>query len=51
MHWGRNNENGVWLATVSKHRFMLRNRDSLYIAFRRLRIRLIKPKLVVRLLP
>lgn len=41
--WGKRKENGVWLASVPKRRFMFRGHDSLYIAIGRLRVRVMKP--------
>jgi hypothetical protein len=43
VHWGRRKENGVGLASVPKRRLMFRGHDSLYVAFGRLRLRLMKP--------
>lgn len=44
MMWGKHKENGIWLASVPRRRFMFRNHDSLYIAAGRFRFRLMKPK-------
>lgn len=44
MMWGQKKENGFWLATKPNFRFMLKNHDSLYIAFWRFRLRLMKLK-------
>lgn len=41
--WGKRRENGVWLATKPRRRFMFRNHDALYVAAWRLRLRLMKP--------
>jgi hypothetical protein len=43
MHWGRRNENGIWLASYSRRRLMWRGHDSLYVAAGRLRLRVMKP--------
>lgn len=43
VHWGPTAENGVWLAEVSRRRFMWRKHSALYIAAGRLRIRIMKP--------
>jgi hypothetical protein len=42
-HYGIYNENGIWLASVPKYRLMFRDHDSLYVAFGRIRIRIMKP--------
>jgi len=41
--WGRHNENGIWLATKPRRRFLtpLSQHDSFYIAIWRLRARLV----------
>lgn len=44
MMWGRHKENGIWRSTTSRRRILWRNRDSLFIAFGRTRIRLMKPR-------
>lgn len=41
--WGQRDENAVWLATVSRRRFIWRHHDALFIAFGRFRLRLMKP--------
>lgn len=43
MMWGKRRENGVWLASAPRWRFMFRGHDSLYIAVGHLRVRLMKP--------
>ncbi len=45
MMWGRRKENGVWLSEVSRRRVMWRGHDSLFVAFGRLRLRIMKPRL------
>ena len=40
--WGKLKENGIWMATTSYCRFMWRGHDALYIAFWRLRLRIMK---------
>lgn len=41
--WGKNKENGVWMAVVSDWRWRWRGHDALYIAAGRYRLRLMKP--------
>ncbi len=41
--WGKRKENGLWLARCSRRRVMFRGHDSLFVAFGRLRLRLMKP--------
>lgn len=42
--WGRRKENSIWLATKSRRRVLLRGHDSLFIAFGRARLRIMKPR-------
>lgn len=41
--WGKRKENGVWLASRSRRRLMLRGHDSLFVAVGRMRLRIMKP--------
>jgi hypothetical protein len=41
--WGHARENGIWWATRSRRRLMLRGHDALYVAAGRLRVRIMKP--------
>jgi hypothetical protein len=43
--WGKHKENGIWRARLVRPRWrvMWRGHDSLYVAFGRLRLRLMKP--------
>lgn len=43
MHWGRHKENGIWRAPTPRRKLIWRRHDSLFIAFGRTRIRLVKP--------
>lgn len=43
MMWGKCKENGIWRAPTRKRRLLWRGHDSLFIAFGRTRIRLMKP--------
>ena len=43
--WGKYKENGFWIATKPIYKLMYKGHDSLYIAFWRLRFRLMKGKL------
>lgn len=49
--WGRCKENGVWLGTKPRYRFMFRKHDALYIAAGRLRVRIMKPSAMQRKTP
>ena len=41
---GKAKENGFWIARKPNYRFMIFRHDSLYIAFWKLRFRVMKPK-------
>lgn len=43
MMWGKQKENGVWVAQCSRQRLLWRNHDALFIAIGRLRVRMMKP--------
>jgi hypothetical protein len=43
MKWGKTKENGIWISPKSKRKLLFRDHDSLFIAFKRLRIRIMKP--------
>lgn len=40
--WGRSKENGIWWGGKSRRKLLFRRHDSLFIAFGRLRIRVMK---------
>jgi hypothetical protein len=42
MMFGSSRESGVWLASASRRRFMFRGHDALYIAFGRVRVRIMR---------
>lgn len=43
MHWGKSQENGIWIAPSHDWRLMFFGHDALYIAAGRLRLRVMKP--------
>jgi hypothetical protein len=43
MMWGKRKENGIWLSHVRRRRLMFKGHDSLYLAWGRLRLRLMRP--------
>lgn len=43
MMWGIRKENGIWLASSPHRRLCFRGHDSLYVAFGRFRLRIMKP--------
>lgn len=45
--WGKREENGIWLARAPRRRLLFRDHDSLYVAAGRLRLRLMKPDVVI----
>ena len=43
MMWGKLKENGIWIASTNRLRFMFKGHDSLYVALGRFRLRIMKP--------
>jgi len=43
MMWGRHRENGIWRARESRRRIIWRGHDSLYVAFGKTQLRIMKP--------
>jgi len=40
--WGKRKENGVWIASRSRWKWMWKDHDALYIAIWKLRLRIMK---------
>jgi hypothetical protein len=43
MMWGKHKENGIWIDTRPRLRFMFLRHDCLYLAIWRFRLRIMKP--------